>query len=98
MLASSARSQHEKSAIAKIQELKERYNTSSWTDTGQDFQLPNCSNAWELGNMLDLAEAIATCALNRQESRGGHAREDFPQRDDVNWLKHTLAKIVGAFD
>jgi succinate dehydrogenase/fumarate reductase flavoprotein subunit len=34
---------------------------------------------------------VAECAMNRQESRGGHSREDFPNRDDVNWLKHTLA-------
>jgi succinate dehydrogenase / fumarate reductase flavoprotein subunit len=78
-----------KAAIAKIQELKERYKHVKLTDTGKIFNT-ELLNAWELGNMLDLAEAIATCALNRQESRGGHAREDFPQRDDVNWLKHTL--------
>jgi succinate dehydrogenase / fumarate reductase flavoprotein subunit len=35
------------------------------------------------------------CALNRQESRGAHAREDFPERDDANWLKHTLARLEG---
>jgi succinate dehydrogenase / fumarate reductase flavoprotein subunit len=46
--------------------------------------------AWELGSLLDLAEATAVSALARTESRGGHAREDFPQRDDANWLKHTL--------
>ena len=45
---------------------------------------------WELENMLDLAEATTLSALNRTESRGGHARDDYPQRDDVNWHKHTL--------
>ena len=45
---------------------------------------------WELHNMLDLAEATVLAALNRTESRGGHARDDFQQRDDVNWLKHSF--------
>jgi len=39
---------------------------------------------------LDIAEVVALSALNRKESRGGHSREDFPDRDDKNWLKHTL--------
>ncbi len=45
---------------------------------------------WELKNMLLTAEAVARCALARTESRGAHCRLDFPQRDDENWLKHTL--------
>ena len=47
--------------------------------------------AWELGNLLDLAEVTTLSALRREESRGAHMREDFSKRDDVNWLKHTLA-------
>ena len=80
-----------KAAIQKIRELKERFKHVKLADTGKVFNT-ELLNAWELSNMLDLAEVIATSALNRQESRGGHAREDFPNRDDANWLKHTLIK------
>jgi succinate dehydrogenase / fumarate reductase flavoprotein subunit len=45
----------------------------------------------ELEGMLDVAEAVARSALNRQESRGSHARTDFPARDDANWLIHSMA-------
>ncbi len=78
------------SAIDKVHELKERYKHVRVTDTGKIFNT-ELLNAWELGNMLDVAELVAVCALNRTESRGGHTREDYPERDDKNWLKHTLA-------
>lgn len=78
------------SAIDKVLELKERYKHVRVTDTGKIFNT-ELLNAWELGNMLDVAELVAVCALNRTESRGGHTREDYPERDDENWLKHTLA-------
>ena len=77
-------------AIDKILELKERFRHVRVTDTGKIFNT-ELLNAWELGNMLDIAELVAICALNRTESRGGHTREDYPERDDANWLKHTLA-------
>jgi succinate dehydrogenase / fumarate reductase flavoprotein subunit len=48
--------------------------------------------ALELESLLGLAETVVLSALNRQESRGAHLREDFPERDDQNWLKHTLVK------
>ncbi|NBV75437.1 MAG: succinate dehydrogenase/fumarate reductase flavoprotein subunit, partial [Methylococcaceae bacterium] len=44
----------------------------------------------ELDNLLAQSQVTLHAALNRQESRGAHAREDFPKRDDVNWLKHSL--------
>lgn len=46
--------------------------------------------AWELGCLIDLAEVTALSALNRTESRGAHSRDDYPKRDDENWLVHTL--------
>jgi len=45
----------------------------------------------ELENLLDIAEVTAVSALAREETRGAHARTDFPKRDDAAWLKHTLA-------
>jgi succinate dehydrogenase / fumarate reductase flavoprotein subunit len=78
-----------KVAIKKVRELTERYKEVKVQDTGKIFNT-EMLNAWELGCMLEIAEVIAECALNRQESRGGHSREDFPNRDDQNWMKHTL--------
>jgi succinate dehydrogenase / fumarate reductase flavoprotein subunit len=77
-------------ALDKVRELKERFNHVRVDDQGKIFNT-NLMNTWEIGNLLDLAEVVTLCALNRTESRGGHARDDYPQRDDVNWLKHTLA-------
>jgi succinate dehydrogenase / fumarate reductase flavoprotein subunit len=77
-------------ALNKIHELQERVKHIKLSDTGRIFNT-ELLNAWELTNLLDLAEVTTASALARQESRGGHAREDFPKRDDANWLKHTLA-------
>ena len=79
-----------KHALAKIRELKERIKHIKVSDSGKIFNM-ELINAWELNNLLELAEVTTVSALARQESRGGHAREDFPKRDDANWLKHTLA-------
>ncbi len=78
-----------KNALEKIAELKERFKQVRVQDTGKIFNT-ELLNAWELGNLLDMAEVVTASALNRKESRGGHAREDYPERDDKNWLKHTL--------
>ncbi|CAN5832403.1 succinate dehydrogenase flavoprotein subunit [soil metagenome] len=77
-------------AVDKIRELKQRFNDIVVMDKGKRFNL-DLLEAWELGNLLDLAEVTAVCALNRTESRGAHSREDYPKRNDDEWLKHTLA-------
>ncbi|MFQ5858127.1 MAG: succinate dehydrogenase flavoprotein subunit [Anaerolineae bacterium] len=77
-------------ALETVRELKERYCHARIDDKGKRFNT-DLLEAWELGNLLDLAEVTAVCATNRTESRGAHAREDYPKRDDENWLKHTLA-------
>jgi len=59
-------------------------------DKGQEFNL-DLTEAWETQGMVELAQVITECALNRTESRGAHSREDFPDRDDESWLKHTFA-------
>jgi succinate dehydrogenase / fumarate reductase flavoprotein subunit len=62
----------------------------SINDTGKLYNT-ELLNTWELSNLLDLAEVTAVSALARKESRGAHARDDYPDRDDRKWLKHTLA-------
>lgn len=52
--------------------------------------------AIELGFLLELAEVTVVGALNRKESRGGHAREDYPNRDDTNYMRHTMAYKEGS--
>ena len=77
-------------ALADVKSYQERYERSSIDDHGQTFNT-DLLDAVELGHMLEYAEVIVSGAIARQESRGGHARRDFPERDDDNWFKHTLA-------
>ncbi|MEH0576213.1 succinate dehydrogenase flavoprotein subunit [Streptomyces sp. B21-108] len=79
-----------KTAVEKIAELRERYKNVSIQDKGKRFNT-DLLEAIELGNLLDLAEVMAVSALARKESRGGHYREDYPNRDDVNFMRHTMA-------
>jgi succinate dehydrogenase / fumarate reductase flavoprotein subunit len=79
-----------KTAVDKIAELRARYKNVSVQDKGRRFNT-DLLEAIELGNLLDLAEVMAQSALARKESRGGHYREDFPNRDDVNFMRHTMA-------
>ncbi|MCS7256512.1 MAG: succinate dehydrogenase flavoprotein subunit [Thermomicrobium sp.] len=73
----------------KLGELRNRYTRIRIDDKSRTFNM-ELVEALELGFLLDCAEAIAASALAREESRGAHYREDFPARDDANWLKHTL--------
>ncbi|WP_151771658.1 succinate dehydrogenase flavoprotein subunit [Streptomyces abyssomicinicus] len=77
-------------AVEKIRELRERYRNVSIQDKGKRFNT-DLLEAIELGNLLELAEVMAVSALARKESRGGHYREDYPNRDDVNFMRHTMA-------
>ena len=76
-------------ALSRIAELKQRYARIHIDDTSRVFNT-ELLEAWELGNLLEIAEATAASALQRTESRGAHAREDYPKRDDARWMKHTL--------
>jgi len=77
-------------ALATVRELRERSRHAPVDDKGRTYN-SNLFHALELENLLDLAEVTVAGALARQESRGAHARRDFTTRDDVNWLRHTLA-------
>jgi succinate dehydrogenase / fumarate reductase flavoprotein subunit len=77
-------------ALAKVRELQGRYAKVGVTDKGTVFNT-DLLEAREVGYLLDCAEATVVSALARKESRGAHAREDFPERDDTNFLTHTLA-------
>jgi succinate dehydrogenase / fumarate reductase flavoprotein subunit len=74
----------------EVASLRERARHLRVDDHGCRYNT-DLGEALELGFLLDCAEATVASALARTETRGGHAREDHPDRDDVNWLKHTLA-------
>ena len=76
-------------AVAALRELQERFRDVSMSDHSRTFNT-ELTAALELSFMLDVAEAIVQCALNRTESRGSHQRIDFPKRDDGRFLAHSL--------
>ncbi|MGH3848131.1 MAG: fumarate reductase/succinate dehydrogenase flavoprotein subunit [Pseudonocardiaceae bacterium] len=82
-----------KQALTDIHALKERYSRITVHDKGRRFN-SDLLEAIELGFLLELAEVTVVGALNRKESRGGHAREDYPNRDDTNYMRHTMAYKV----
>jgi succinate dehydrogenase / fumarate reductase flavoprotein subunit len=78
------------SALATIREIRERAARAPVADQSRVYN-SNLVHALELENLVDLAEVTVAGALAREESRGAHARRDFPTRDDETWLRHTLA-------
>jgi succinate dehydrogenase / fumarate reductase flavoprotein subunit len=75
-----------------IASLRERYRNISIQDKGKRFNL-DLLEAVELGFLLDMAQVMTVAALHRKESRGGHFREDYPERDDANFMKHSMAYL-----
>jgi succinate dehydrogenase / fumarate reductase flavoprotein subunit len=79
---------------ATIHSLRERYKNVGIHDKGKRFNT-DLLEAIELGFLLDLAEVVVFSARNRKESRGGHMRDDYPDRDDATYMKHTMAYLTG---
>ena len=82
-------------ALSKIKQLRLRHRNIGLRHRGKVHNM-ELQEALEMGNMLRVAEAVIVSALNREESRGAHSRTDYPERDDVNWLKHTLIRDVNG--
>jgi len=81
-------------AVEELKELRDGWRNVRPRDAARGFNAETLE-ILELGNLLDLAYVTAVSALARTESRGSHAREDHPGRDDANWLRHTLARLEG---
>ncbi len=78
-----------RTALSDIEALRERYKNVGIHDRGKRYNL-DLLEAVELGFLLEIAEVVTVAALHRKESRGGHFREDFPKRDDENFMHHTM--------
>jgi succinate dehydrogenase / fumarate reductase, flavoprotein subunit len=76
--------------LRRIRALKERFARVKVVDQSKVYNL-NLTDAIETGHMLELAEVIVVGAYARTESRGAHARTDYPKRDDARWMRHTIA-------
>lgn len=75
--------------VKKLADLRERIGNAHLADKSNAFNTARVE-ALELDNLLEVAEATAISALDRKESRGAHSRYDYPDRDDANWLKHSM--------
>ena len=82
------------SVTRTIQGLRERYQHIGIQDRGKRFNT-DLLEAIELGFLLDIAEVVVYSALNRKESRGGHMRDDYPDRNDADYMQHTMAYLTG---
>lgn len=82
------------SVTQTIQELRDRYLNIGIQDRGKRFNT-DLLEAIELGFLLDIAEVVVFSARNRKESRGGHMRDDYPDRNDADYMQHTMAYLVG---
>jgi succinate dehydrogenase / fumarate reductase flavoprotein subunit len=78
----------------KVMALRDRLKDAYITDHSRMFNTARIE-AMELENLVDVAMATVTSALARQESRGAHSRIDYPERDDVHWLRHSLYALEG---
>jgi len=79
-------------AKAVVTDLREQFKNVVVTDKGRTFN-QSLIHTIETGYLLDLADTMVTGAIERTESRGAHSRTDYPERDDENWMKHTLAYL-----
>lgn len=82
------------SVTTTIQQLRDRYQNIGIQDRGKRFNT-DLLEAIELGFLLDIAEVVVFSARNRKESRGGHMRDDYPDRNDADYMQHTMAYLVG---
>jgi succinate dehydrogenase / fumarate reductase flavoprotein subunit len=81
-----------RAAQATVEDLREKFKSVVVTDKGRTFN-QSLIHTIETGYLLDLAATMVAGAVERTESRGAHSRTDFPERDDENWMKHTLSYL-----
>ncbi len=75
--------------VEKVADIRRRLRDVRLQDNSRTFNTARIE-AFELENLIDVGMSIVVSALHRQESRGAHSRPDFPDRDDKNWMRHSL--------